>query len=425
MAVFPPNVERWRSLVAKYFPAHEVDRALWVIQHESGGDPGIASRFNAGGGENSHGLWQINLKAHPGMQGKTNDPEAATAYAAQLFKTSGWQPWSVTHKGFPSDLGASASALQVGSGSISPPSVGSAGMVPKTPVDPQDPDYINSLPFTPADFQETDDFGNVRTNWAAYMQAAMAYGEMSGMNGQDNADYIEGMISEYSMAIAGGNLKLDQAVAEFNKRLGALQEGNNMFAKMVGYAIPKGGDYPQADFYKNLANGGPGGLTGGPPTTQTINPFAQAAATMEGIPNFMDFGVPEVPDISGLMQEHAASTASKGNPFLSALTESINKGKATEAEQRMQMLQEAQRMGEEARAKVFDMVKTTFASSPGGSASSQPNLPQGSVAQDAYNAFDTGADVVGDAGEFWWNQLTKYRKAPSSINKFFRIGLGR
>ena len=419
MAVFPPNVERWRPLVAKYFPAHEVDRALWVIQHESGGDPGIASRFNAGGGENSHGLWQINLKAHPHMQGKTNDPEAATAYAAQLFKSNGWQPWSVTHKGFPKDLGASASALEVGSGSITPPSTGSAGL-PREPVDPQDPSFIDSLPFTPADFQKEIGFdaqGNsiMGTDWSAFMQAAMNYGELTGLNGNDNADYIEAMIGEYSAAISGGQLKLNQAVQEFNKRLSALNEGNNMFAKMVGYAIPKGGDYPQADFYKNLANGGPGGLTGGPPTTQTINPFAQAAATMEGIPNFMEMGVPEAPDLTGYLDANKGTS----NPFLSALTESISRGKA---EEQQAMAAQFQRAGEETRDKVLDLIKSTFmsgsSSNPDPQEIAKSNFPGGSITSGVGGAAE-------DVGEFWWEQLTKYRKAPSVMNRFFRLGLGR
>ena len=116
MAVFPEEVEKWRGLVAKYFPPSEVDRALWTVWHESGGNPGIASRFNASGGEDSHGLWQINLKAHPQMAGLAVNPEAATAYAAQLWRSQGWQPWSVTHKGFPDDLGASSQAAQAGSG---------------------------------------------------------------------------------------------------------------------------------------------------------------------------------------------------------------------------------------------------------------------------------------------------------------------
>ena len=36
---FPPEVERWRSLVAKYFPPESVDKALWTIMYESSGNP--------------------------------------------------------------------------------------------------------------------------------------------------------------------------------------------------------------------------------------------------------------------------------------------------------------------------------------------------------------------------------------------------
>src|SRR5688572_30367614 len=131
---FPPEVEQWRSLVAKYFPPEEVDRALWVMWHESGGNPGIPSQFNAGGGEDSHGLWQINLNAHPSMKGKTNDPEAATAYAAKLWADQGWRPWSVTHKGIPADLGASDAASVVGSGRST-----SAALNPAPKPDPMGP----------------------------------------------------------------------------------------------------------------------------------------------------------------------------------------------------------------------------------------------------------------------------------------------
>lgn len=133
---FPPEVERWRPLIARYFPPEEVDRALWVVWHESGGDPGIASRFNAGGGEDSHGLFQINLNAHPTMRGKTNDPEAATAYAAKLFADQGWKPWSVTHKGFPADLGGSSSAASVGSGNVTAGGRGSTANLPALPQQP-------------------------------------------------------------------------------------------------------------------------------------------------------------------------------------------------------------------------------------------------------------------------------------------------
>lgn len=51
---FPPETERWRSLVSKYFPPELVDKALWTIQHESGGDPAAVGDKGV-----ARGLFQI------------------------------------------------------------------------------------------------------------------------------------------------------------------------------------------------------------------------------------------------------------------------------------------------------------------------------------------------------------------------------
>ena len=51
---FAPAVERWRGLVAQYAPPQYVDKVLWTINYESGGDPNAV-------GDNGHsiGLLQI------------------------------------------------------------------------------------------------------------------------------------------------------------------------------------------------------------------------------------------------------------------------------------------------------------------------------------------------------------------------------
>src|SRR5688572_14429380 len=97
MATFSPEVEQWRSLVAKYFPANAVDQALMIMSLESGGR-NIPSGYNAGGGEDSHGLFQINLDAHGSRISREQvyNPEANIAYAARLYKDSGWGPWSAS-----------------------------------------------------------------------------------------------------------------------------------------------------------------------------------------------------------------------------------------------------------------------------------------------------------------------------------------
>jgi len=78
---FPPEVERWRATVAKYFPPQLVDKALWTIQHESGGNPGAV-----GDGGRARGLFQIQdqtaFSNRPDAAWLDN-PENNIKYAAQ------------------------------------------------------------------------------------------------------------------------------------------------------------------------------------------------------------------------------------------------------------------------------------------------------------------------------------------------------
>src|SRR5688572_17982938 len=95
---YPPSVERWRSLVAKYFRPEDVDKALWVINYESGGDPGIP-----GDGGHAIGLFQHNtggLASGRSLE-SLKDPEANIKLAAAAVyggaegftAPQGWKPW--------------------------------------------------------------------------------------------------------------------------------------------------------------------------------------------------------------------------------------------------------------------------------------------------------------------------------------------
>lgn len=99
---YPPEVERWRSLVERYFRPEDVDKALYVIQHESGGNPTIKASVPS---EQSYGLFQANIGGGIGT-GYTveqlKDPETNVKIAAQaVYGGSGWSPWGegVTYKG--------------------------------------------------------------------------------------------------------------------------------------------------------------------------------------------------------------------------------------------------------------------------------------------------------------------------------------
>lgn len=93
VATYSPQVEQWRPLVEKYFPPELVDKALYVIQGESGGNPVIT-----GDGGVAIGLFQIqdnrNFAGRPDSEWLKN-PENNIKYAAQqLGAASGrWSDW--------------------------------------------------------------------------------------------------------------------------------------------------------------------------------------------------------------------------------------------------------------------------------------------------------------------------------------------
>lgn len=90
---FPPEVEQWRGLVSQYFPSNLVDKALWVIQYESGGNPSAA-----GDGGVARGLFQIQdsraFSSRPSAAWLDN-PENNIAYAAQTLGAAkgNFAPW--------------------------------------------------------------------------------------------------------------------------------------------------------------------------------------------------------------------------------------------------------------------------------------------------------------------------------------------
>ena len=90
---YSPEVERWRPLVEKYFPPELVDKALYVIQHESGGNPGAV-----GDGGAARGLFQIqdnrNFPTRPDAA-YLDDPENNIRFAAQQLGAANgnWGDW--------------------------------------------------------------------------------------------------------------------------------------------------------------------------------------------------------------------------------------------------------------------------------------------------------------------------------------------
>lgn len=93
MATYSAAVERWRPLVQKYFPPELVDKALYVIQGESGGNPTIR-------GDNgvAIGLFQIqdnrNFEGRPDASWLENAENNIKYAAQQLGAAQGrWSDW--------------------------------------------------------------------------------------------------------------------------------------------------------------------------------------------------------------------------------------------------------------------------------------------------------------------------------------------
>lgn len=88
-----PNVERWRDLVARYFPTNVVDSMLRIMELESGGNPAAHNPGTAEVPEDSWGLFQINRNAWGGSAADWSDPERNVRQAAEILRVQGFDAW--------------------------------------------------------------------------------------------------------------------------------------------------------------------------------------------------------------------------------------------------------------------------------------------------------------------------------------------
>jgi hypothetical protein len=92
---FPWKVERWRPVVALYFPEDRIEWALRIIQCESRGDPNAKNRHSSASGLFQHlaRLWPERA-ARAGFAGTdVFDPYANIAVAAWLLEHGGTSNW--------------------------------------------------------------------------------------------------------------------------------------------------------------------------------------------------------------------------------------------------------------------------------------------------------------------------------------------
>ncbi len=91
------GVEQWRPLVAAFFRPGDVDRALRIMQCESGGNPNAANPSSSASGLMQHlkRYWATRSAAAGFAGASIFDPTANVATAAWLRdQRGGWQHWT-------------------------------------------------------------------------------------------------------------------------------------------------------------------------------------------------------------------------------------------------------------------------------------------------------------------------------------------
>ena len=78
-------------LAAMYWPYEEIDHAVDVAELESG----FRTHAHNTQGEDSRGLWQVNVRAHPDLVAfNLFDPQVNAYWAYMIWQDAGsWRPW--------------------------------------------------------------------------------------------------------------------------------------------------------------------------------------------------------------------------------------------------------------------------------------------------------------------------------------------
>lgn len=97
----PLSMTELARVVIRHFPPEARATAVAIAWHESRGNPAaLNDKNNTPAGSRDRGLWQINDHWNPSVTDACAfDPECSTAYAAQLYKSSGWKPWATFKRG--------------------------------------------------------------------------------------------------------------------------------------------------------------------------------------------------------------------------------------------------------------------------------------------------------------------------------------
>jgi len=114
--------------------------------------------------------------------------------------------------------------------------------------------------------------------------------DRSRVQSQNLATYLDGVIGQIQSDIDARRLTTEQAVAEFNRRMDAFQEGGQQFQGIQPYTIPRGVEY-----IPGFGPGGPATKVGLEPVKASpieYDPFGMATQIVAETPNIANIGVP-------------------------------------------------------------------------------------------------------------------------------------
>lgn len=159
---------------------------------------------------------------------------------------------------------------------------GSAGSTPAITGSQQD----MTSPLSIDDFTFTDEFGNTVTDWEGYFAAEAARRELYGEDEGDSlslADALDFVIADLGARIEAGQLDLNKANSEFQRRLSAWESAGKDFENLLGYAVPVDAEYvpgrEPGGFYEKM------GLTPRRATGPMRDPFAEALDIVNSTPS--------------------------------------------------------------------------------------------------------------------------------------------
>jgi hypothetical protein len=102
--------------------------------------------------------------------------------------------------------------------------------------------------------------------------------ERSRVHAQNMSTFVDATLGQLQMEVEAGRLRLDQAEAEFNRRMDAFSEGSELMQGMWQWTVPEGATTIHPDIRENL------GMEPWQSQAVKFDPFAEAWDIVQSTP---------------------------------------------------------------------------------------------------------------------------------------------